>query len=860
MELFKLLFSPIEPGTRFKAIVVHSTVGERDDESLLPFVDEGKDWRTTLIKILESVAFNPKDFQQFGEQEWMEKVGLLTEDRQTFHPDLLKNIGQTLYQSLFPRMGKLESLLKSALRSAESNNTDLHIQLTFQEDSVRRSRFADYPWELLHDGKKFLAHRRVTFSRYIGDELVPPNLPATEKINVLLVSSAAFDADEGLKKLSKQEQQAVLHGLEKSQHHGHVKLTQLEYASIQCLRTYLTDHQGADSPHVLHFDGHGLYGKRCPNQQCRAIHKGTKVVRCKNCNTLLPSESQGYLVFETEQGAPDYVSAEELGLLLQTATATDAAIPSHGITLAVLSACQSGMSVIGDSMFNGTAQNLISHRVPAVVAMQYSVSVDGATKFTEQFYRSLGRKNSLALAVNQGREAMGLSTQQWFRPVLYLRWADNSEGQIFNISPRFILRHLSRRSLLGVSSAMTAMIFFLRFLGFLEAVELKTYDHLLWMRFLDENSDSRLLIVKITDEDLTAQVKRNEPGQGTIKEPTLNRILENLEKFQPRLIGFDLYRDFEAAKSQPILASRLKSDRLFSVCKITETDEKGDVKRPGIAPPPEVALERVGFSDFIPDHDQVLRRFLIAQDTEVISNPECMTRQSFSLALARRYLQLEDSSKYRYQDPFVSGSVLKIGNVDFNYIQPFTGGYQDLNASGYQILLNYRAIGRNPEAIAKTKTLEDVLNNRISEKDVRDKIILIGITAKVAISDDWLTPYGVMSGVTINAHMISQILSAAEGKRALLSVWPLGIEFLWILIWSIISAELVYYFRLSWRNIAIVSVIGLSILYFCCLVFLTWGSLWIPLIPPVLAFIFTGCTTLYIVYHPNKKANSIAKS
>ncbi|MBE9130031.1 CHAT domain-containing protein, partial [Coleofasciculus sp. LEGE 07081] len=90
----------------------------------------------------------------------------------------------------------------------------------------------------------------------------------------------------------------------------------------------------------------------------------------------------------------------------------------------------------GESVFNGVAQQLISHRIPAVVAMQYSVRVDAAIQFAEQFYRSLGCKNSLATAISQAQEAMGGGEgNQWYRPVLYLRWQDNEGGQLFTASP-----------------------------------------------------------------------------------------------------------------------------------------------------------------------------------------------------------------------------------------------------------------------------------------------------------------------------------------------------------------------------------------------------------------------------------------
>lgn len=869
MELFKIYLSPVELNIRFKAIVFHSTAGEKEDESSLPFIDNGKDWRTTLIKTLESSRFNTNDFKQDGEQDWMVKAGFLTEDRQAFHPELLKNIGRSLYQSLFPSGGKLESILKSSLHSSESKNTNLHIQLTFQEDSVSRSRFADYPWELLHDGKNFLAHRRVTFSRYIAYESVPPNLPATEKLNVLLVSSAAFDADQGLKKLSKQEQQAIALGLKKAQIDGHIKLVQLEYATLQCLRTYLTEHQGIDAPHVLHFDGHGLFGKRCLNEQCRTIHKGIKVERCKVCNTPLP-EAQGYLAFETDAGSPDYVSAEEIGLLLQTATATDRSSQSFGITLAVLSACQSGMSVVGDSVFNGTAQNLIGHRIPAVVAMQYSVSVDAATKFAEQFYRSLGQKNSLALAVSQGREAMGLTTQQWFRPVLYLRWGDNVGGQIFDIPASSKLRHLSRRTLVGVSASVTLFIFVVRFLGVLQGAELKAYDHLISLRLLDERPDDRLVIIQITDSDLSKQLNRNEEGKGTLKDATLNRLLEKLETLKPRLVGLDIYRDFKA--TEPLvnrLSKGLKGegDRVIPVvgiCKVPYTNREGKIEEgSGTPPSPEIATTRIGFSDFIYDSDKVVRRYLMTMET--IENSQCTAEQSFSLVLARMYLELEkNGDQYQYKNPFKSREYLKLGNILFPAMQSFTGGYQYVDVGGYQVLLNYRARGVisvdedkdklcNREQVAKCITVENFLNNPVKVEDFHDKIVLIGFTSYNEGPNDYHnTPYGLMSGLLIHANMISQVISTVKNGRSQISAFPQGVEYLWIFGWALIGVALTYTFRFSWQNVMIANGCGLLLLGFICLGSLSWYSLWLPMVSASLAFIFADIYILYIVYRPVK--------
>ncbi|MEO0841743.1 MAG: tetratricopeptide repeat protein [Cyanobacteria bacterium J06643_5] len=441
MEIFELYLSPIND-KRFKAIVTQ--FGETD--SSLPFFDGENDFRITLLRSLEIKDFNSQYFSN-KEKDWMRDVGIIAQDGKSFDSNYLVNIGQALYRSLFPS-GKVENAFKAALQLAQIKNTQLHLQLRFEDDLGQLSRLADYPWELIHDGQDFLLHHQVTFSRYIAHYKFPPNLPPVEKLNVLLISSAAFDKELGLQKLSKKEQQAIYKGLETANKAGDIHLDELDYPTIDELRKYLTEHQGKDAPHVIHFDGHGIFAKRCKNKNCSAIVKSISATYCSKCNTELP-EACGYLAFEGEDDKPDYVSARELGALLQISDFADGNQKFGGIALVVLSACQSAMALNGESVFNGSAQNLINHRIPAVVAMQYSINVDAATEFAKQFYRSLGQKNSLAVAISQGREAMGVEGNQWYRPVLYLRWEDNQGGQLFALpsidtSPKSIPQNLPR--------------------------------------------------------------------------------------------------------------------------------------------------------------------------------------------------------------------------------------------------------------------------------------------------------------------------------------------------------------------------------------------------------------------------------
>jgi CHAT domain-containing protein len=419
MKLLEVYLSPLNQ-RQFRAIATHSPAGDGSADSSLPFWEGEQDRRSTLIKVLEGTGvFRSEHFPRPGEQEWMVTANMLTPDQQSFHPSYLQQIGQALYTALFPPDSSLKSVFQTALRLAEQEGTELHLRLKFSADSAERSRLADYPWELLHDGQRFLQHRQVVVSRYIAYEALPPALLSQERLRVLLISPRSEDAAQGLAKLSDVEQQAIRVGLSKAELEGAIVLESLPKATLKALSANLSQRPETQMPQVLHFDGHGLFGKRCVNPQCGQIHAGIKIERCRNCNQLLP-EPTGFLLFEDEQGRPDYVSAASLAAFLP-----------KGVALVVLSACQSGMAIAGESVFNGTAQQLIDARVPAVVAMQYAVRIDAASQFAEQFYRVLGQKQTLLKAVNEGRKWMGVDGNQWYRPVLYLRWLDNQGGQLF---------------------------------------------------------------------------------------------------------------------------------------------------------------------------------------------------------------------------------------------------------------------------------------------------------------------------------------------------------------------------------------------------------------------------------------------
>ncbi len=423
MNLLELRFLPIEGRKDSFKVSVEGASGEVDCQPGLPFVDgettDIQDRGFTVVKVLESTKFNRDNFSE-AEEAWMVREELLLSDKSTFNPHYLAKIGRRLYQILGQ---KIQQGIEMGVRDAKRDRTFLHIRLRFPSDAPKYISLTDYPWELLHNDYGFLAHQGVTFSRYIAYQSPPPNLPSVARLNILLISSGIGDKNMGLSSLPPLERKAIASGLQKAEAEGKVKLDFLNPPTLDGLRQIT-----GQLPHVIHFDGHGFFGKRCNEMGCRKAYK-QKQTQCE-CGATL-GEAQGYLVFQKSARKADYVSAREIGELLGNLQRGEQGNSGEGIALVVLSSCRSGMSRLSESVFNGVAQNLIGKGIPAVVAMTYSVSVSAASAFSEYFYRSLGEKESLAVALRRGQSAMGIEGNQWYRPVLYLRWEDNEGGKLF---------------------------------------------------------------------------------------------------------------------------------------------------------------------------------------------------------------------------------------------------------------------------------------------------------------------------------------------------------------------------------------------------------------------------------------------
>lgn len=403
-----------------------------------------------------------------------------------------------------------------------------------------------------------------------------------------------------------------------------------------------------------------------------------------------------------------------------------------------------------------------------------------------------------------------------------------------------ILKKLLIQPVLISSAIVTVSLIGIQKLGVLEALELRVYDQMLQMR-ADAGSDPRLLIVAVTEDD----IKRwNWP----LPSKVLDQLLGKIEEYQPRAIGLDIFRDKAVDSDHEQLLNHLQqSDIITPICK------HPDSKDSGTPPPNSIEAERVGFSDVAEDADGIIRRNLLLRE---LSKP-CPTEYSFSLQLALKYLEVGN-----IQPDFTVNKELILRNVVFKSLQNNFGGYHRTDASGNQIMLNYRS----GKQIAQQVTVTDVLTDRVKSDLVKNRIVLIGSTAG-SLKDFFNTPYssssfnnfGKMAGVEIQAQSISQILSVVLNKQPLLSALPEWGEVFLIWGYALIGGLVV---RRSqhplWLAVAGVS---LFVLLFGSNFFIfTQYYAWFPLVSPALGLVFTaGGVLAYTAYNSKQEQKEFAK-
>ncbi|NJM72570.1 MAG: CHASE2 domain-containing protein [Scytonema sp. RU_4_4] len=396
------------------------------------------------------------------------------------------------------------------------------------------------------------------------------------------------------------------------------------------------------------------------------------------------------------------------------------------------------------------------------------------------------------------------------------------------------------RILLVTSLGVTALVLGVRELKWLQPWELRAYDQMLWLR-PTEAPDPRLLLVSVTEDDLQRH-------RWPLSDKKVNNLLKKLQSYQPRVIGLNIYRP-----EQENLGISLKHrDNIVSTCNFSS------MGLPEVAPPTNIPINNVGFTDLIPDADGVVRRSLLFANSE--QDKRCTTDISFGALLAMSFLKKEgiepDFSDENYFK-LVETHSQKV-KASFKVLDSSAGGYQKIDDSGYQVMLNYH----HPDSLTKEVTLTQALNGHINPDWIKDRLVIIG-TKSPSVHPGFYTPYSTLPNqparmpvVFIHAQVASQIISTALDGRSVFWSFPEWAESVWIWIWSLLGAALAWRVR---HPLLLVGVGGITLSGLALIgigLFLQAG--WVPIVPSAIALILSGVSVMtYTIYQTQQETKII---
>ena len=302
-------------------------------------------------------------------------------ESENINSDLLKALGNQLYQALFPN--QINALFHTTIGSARATKNSVRLRLIFESPQL-----ASLPWEFLYNKGTniFLGNDTQTvLSRYIDVPLPKRDIKsASLPLKVLLVISSP----NNLTKLDATgEENFIREALGKHIEPGNIELDVLTEATTGNIRQKLQE-----KPYnVFHFIGHGDF-----------------------------KSDKGYICLVDEYGQSKSLDDETFANFFLGNN-------NNHLGLIILNCCK-GATASANQAFAGTAPNLVRRGIPAVVAMQYTILDSTAKIFADEFYRTLALGYPVDTAIQSTRNAIsqdvGQDKRDFGTPVLYMRAKD----------------------------------------------------------------------------------------------------------------------------------------------------------------------------------------------------------------------------------------------------------------------------------------------------------------------------------------------------------------------------------------------------------------------------------------------------
>ena len=301
------------------------------------------------------------------------------------------NVGKDLFRALFN--DEIRDLYQQSRRSADERGLPLRLSL-----HIASERCAELPWELLHDGQRFLGLDPDTaISRYFdlgGSSPQSLEIQGPLRILVVIAGPANFPDIQG--ELQASELRGIFGGL---QAEGILEVEFLSHATyaglMRCLR-------GGDF-HILHFMGYCAFD---------------------------PESRAPVLVFEQEDGKARKVSGDELSRLIRgqyLGRPTEGAGSSRVMPLRLVVINDREVSPGATRNYSAqVAASLLRSGIPAVLDLKYNLPDTATRTFAATFYGAIANADPVDVATAKARDAIRSAVPWgWGAPVLSMHAEDS---------------------------------------------------------------------------------------------------------------------------------------------------------------------------------------------------------------------------------------------------------------------------------------------------------------------------------------------------------------------------------------------------------------------------------------------------
>lgn len=362
-----------DSGNGYPISIVHSPAGEAQSIMQLPFSELELQNRLLIL-----------------ENALLRSGGRI---RRILSPEeqAVRDFGAVLFDSLFE--GDLRSIYYESRRISESKDHGLRVKLR-----INPTELAVLPWEYLYDARNaeyVCLSTKTPIVRYLEVSHPIRPLKITPPVRILGITADLQHHSESQIDIAS-EKRRIHNAIKQLAEKNLVEITWIENGTWRDLLF-----QMRHGPwHILHFIGHGGYDVQ---------------------------NDEGMIILPNADGKPEEMSATKFARVLADHSA---------LRLVVLNACEGARNSQRQN-FSSTAATLIKRGIPAVLAMQYSITDLGAIEFAQTFYEALADSLPIDAAVAEARKAISLAVNnslEWGTPVLYLRAPNGILFEIERIS------------------------------------------------------------------------------------------------------------------------------------------------------------------------------------------------------------------------------------------------------------------------------------------------------------------------------------------------------------------------------------------------------------------------------------------